>query len=250
MAGDFVIVQCATPRKPEILRIAQLLQIPRSQAFGLCIEAWMWFDEQTEDGHAIGVTSVTLDEIVCHAGFAQALIEVGWLHAREGALQLPNFNQHMGQSAKKRAKANERQQRHRRKTVTQTCDKNVTTEQNRTEQNNKEPPYPLGGFSLAFRMAWDSWPPRRRTKRETAQIEWQNAIARLGVRFDRDTSKADEWLLNRVRDYVKSPKAAGRFCGGMGTWLAGGCYDDPDEAWQESDSEKPAESQYQEIEPA
>lgn len=138
MAGDFVMVQFATPRKPEVLRIATILDVEPIHAFGLCIAAWMWFDEQTEDGRALGATVDMLDAVVCRAGFSNALRDVGWLEVRDGSLSIPNFDRLMGESAKKRAKNTVRQQRSRRNaTVTKTSrekrDKSATKEEKRRD---------------------------------------------------------------------------------------------------------------------
>jgi len=148
MAGDFVMVQCATPRKPEVLRIATDLNIDPAHAFGLCVIAWMWFDEQTEDGRAVGATDAMLDAVVCRAGFSDALRNVGWLHVRDGALVVPNFDRLMGESAKKRAKNTVRQQQHRRNAaVTKTSrnerDKSATKEEKRREEKSNKPPTPF-----------------------------------------------------------------------------------------------------------
>lgn len=115
---------------------------------------------------------------------------------------------------------------------------------------SKEPPYPLGGFSAAFQMAWDSWPPKRRVKKQTAQSAWTDAVSRLAFRFDGENRKAEDWLLERVRAYVRSPRANGRYCLGIANWLVDGNYDDPQEAWSDGGEEAPADSAYQEIQPA
>lgn len=116
MAGDFVMVQFATARKIEVHRIAAALGIPRAHAFGLCVEAWIWFDEQTEDGVAKGATPEMLDAIVGAPGFTQALSDVGWIRVRQGSLELPNFDRLMGKSAKKRVNDAIRQRKRRDET--------------------------------------------------------------------------------------------------------------------------------------
>jgi hypothetical protein len=140
------MVQHATPRKPEVLRIATILGIEPQHAFGLCVIAWMWFDEQTEDGRAIGATELMLDAVVCRAGFSDALRQVGWLQVRDGALQLPNFDRLMGESAKKRAKNSKRQANLRRASVTDLSrtkrDKSATKEEKRREEKNTPPSSP------------------------------------------------------------------------------------------------------------
>lgn len=143
MAGDFVMIQCATPRKPEVLRLADLLSVEPAHAFGLCVIAWMWFDEQTEDGRAFGATDTMLDAVVGRQGFTNALVDVGWLRVREGALEAPNFDRHMGDSAKKRAKNTRRQRKRRRAPVAPLShnqrDKSATKEEKRREEISNTP---------------------------------------------------------------------------------------------------------------
>lgn len=164
MAGDFIMVQFATPRKPEVLRLASLLRVAPQHAFGLCVIAWMWFDEQTEDGRAFvallsreesdeDALHVALDAIVGHSGFSSALTKVGWLTVENGALVIPNFDRTMGQSAKKRVKNTVRQQQVRQKqcraSVAQSSrtsrDKSATKEEKRREENTNTPLPPKGG---------------------------------------------------------------------------------------------------------
>jgi hypothetical protein len=109
MAGDYVMVEHATKGKPEVLHIATELNIHPCFAFGLCITAWMWFDEQTEDGRALRATEKMLDSVVAFDGFSHALRNAGWLQVRDGSLEIPNFDRLMGESAKKRAKNTRRQ---------------------------------------------------------------------------------------------------------------------------------------------
>lgn len=97
-------------------------------------------------------------------------------------------------------------------------------------------------------MAWDLWPPKRRTKRQTAQSAWQDAIARLAFRFEANHTKAEDWLLSRVKAYTDSPISDSKYCAGIANWLTAGNYDDPDEAWQRDDDES-APSMYPEIQP-
>ena len=61
MAGDWIKIEKATCAKPEVLRIAASLSIPVDQALGLCVRFWCWCDDQLMDGHAPGVTNVTLN---------------------------------------------------------------------------------------------------------------------------------------------------------------------------------------------
>ena len=135
MAGDWIKVEKATPGKPEVMAIADELGIHIDHAFGLCVRFWSWCDDQMTDGHARRVTNVTLDAYFGHAGFATALVKVGWLRVREGSLEVPNFDRHLSESAKNRALSGSRKQKQRSKDVTEMSrserDESVTREEKR-----------------------------------------------------------------------------------------------------------------------
>lgn len=67
---------------------------------------YKWMDNA--ECNARGVTKSAIDRITFMAGFADALIQVGWLVETNGVLSLPNFERHNGKSSKKRAVTNER----------------------------------------------------------------------------------------------------------------------------------------------
>lgn len=118
-----------------------------------------------------------------------------------------------------------------------------------TSPSTSNTPYPLSGFSQAFDMAWRIWPASRRTKRETSQSAWRDAVVRLAFRFDGDHRKAEDWIHQRVRAFCDSPKASGQFCPGIANWLIDGRYDDAPESWQESGEDTAPQSSYGEIAP-
>ena len=113
MAADWLKIEKTTPRKPEVLCIAQSLNIHPDQAFGICFRFWSWCDDNLETGNARGVTSVTLDALLNCDGFASALIEVSWLLVRNGSLEVPNYDRHLSENAKKRALSQERTKKSR-----------------------------------------------------------------------------------------------------------------------------------------
>ena len=104
---------------------------------------WSWFDSVSLDGHIKSVTPVFLDELVCHKGFSDALLKVGWLLVRNSSLELPNFDRHNGQTAKRRAENTDRKRDSRRKAPSQEpsdivsrkkCDRCKTREEKRREE--------------------------------------------------------------------------------------------------------------------
>lgn len=105
MGQDWIKVEKVTARKPEVLRIASSLNIHPDHAFGLCVRFWSWCDDQMSECHTKGVTCVTLDLVLGHTGFATELVRAGWLVETDDGIEIPNFDYHLSESAKTRAKA-------------------------------------------------------------------------------------------------------------------------------------------------
>ncbi len=106
MSTSWIKVEVTTNQKVEVLTIADLLDIDPHTAFGKLVVLWCWADINTIDGHANGVTKVTVDSVVGLKGFAEAMLDsrVGWLREEEdGSLFFSNFDRHNGKGAKKRS---------------------------------------------------------------------------------------------------------------------------------------------------
>jgi len=108
MAGDWIKMQKSLPRDPRVVRISSALKADRLRTVGGLLSAWCLFDEQTEDGKLEGYTPELMDEIVGFPGLAQAMESVGWLEIGDGFLVVPRFEEHNGQSAKRRAQDSDR----------------------------------------------------------------------------------------------------------------------------------------------
>ncbi|NMP26881.1 hypothetical protein GW590_08390 [Rahnella sp. SAP-1] len=112
MASSWIKIEVITPDKPEIFQLAEILNIDPDAVLGKMIRVWAWADQQTIDGNAkcnaAGVTKSVLDRVTCASGFANALIQVGWLAEEDGRLYFPNHQRHNGETSKKRALTNSR----------------------------------------------------------------------------------------------------------------------------------------------
>lgn len=147
MAGDWIKMEKITPDKPEVYAIANLLNIDPDAVFGKLFRVWSWFDDHSEIGNAPSVTKMLLDRITGVTGFADAMIDAGWMIEDDGQLLLPNFNRHNGQTAKNRALTAKRVSKTRNKsnadTVTGSNDDVTQTplpreEKRREEKSNKD----------------------------------------------------------------------------------------------------------------
>lgn len=107
-------MDCSTPDKPEVLAItARMGWDDPDMTVGKLFRVWRWFDQQTMDGNARGVTAALLDRIVGVTGFAAAMQAEGWLVVTDAGLELPNFEKHNGATAKARAQTAKRVANHR-----------------------------------------------------------------------------------------------------------------------------------------
>lgn len=100
------------PEKPEVLAIAGKTGLNRFDIVGRLFILWRWFDNNTVDGNARGVTSVTLEACLfgyhSDAGFVTAVVAVGWLTESEDGISVVKFDEHISESAKNRAQTAKR----------------------------------------------------------------------------------------------------------------------------------------------
>ena len=111
MAEHWIKIEKTTPDKPEIFEMADILDVDPDEILGKLIRVWGWMDSQFDEMSAScpeknGQMSAfrPLDRVAGIKGFADAMKKVGWLE--DG--RIPNFDRHLGESAKKRAKDAER----------------------------------------------------------------------------------------------------------------------------------------------
>ena len=110
---DWIKLEKNTPDKPEILEMAEFLEIDPDAVMGKMIRVWSWLDSNSENGHTSNVTSVLIRRITCHEKFPDAMIHVGWLVKEESGYTIPHYDRHLGKSSKKRALDAERQRKSR-----------------------------------------------------------------------------------------------------------------------------------------
>ncbi|AEC22307.1 hypothetical protein PT7_P071 (plasmid) [Pusillimonas sp. T7-7] len=104
MAGEWLKFDASTPDKPEVLAITVAMGWDDPDlTVGKLLRMWRWFDQQTIDGNAAGVTPSLLDRLLGVSGLCAAMESVGWLEVYDGGIILPNFDRHNGKTAKNRA---------------------------------------------------------------------------------------------------------------------------------------------------
>ena len=114
MAGEWIKFEASTPDKREVFAITTSLGWDDpDRTVGKLLKVWRWFDQQTIDGNAPGVTLALLDQIIGVTGFAQSMCEVGWFKVTDCGVMLPNFERHNGKTAKDRALTAKRVAKHK-----------------------------------------------------------------------------------------------------------------------------------------
>lgn len=140
MAGDWIKLETATIDKPEVIKLARLLGIPKTQAVGCLVVFWAWIDANSVDGGVDGVVDADVDALVDAPGFANALRSVGWLEIDNGCekIRAPHFERHNGKTAKNRALKTERQKNWRKKSVDGGASTLASTREEKRREDIKE----------------------------------------------------------------------------------------------------------------
>lgn len=109
MAGDWIKMRVDLMDDPSVVAIAVRLEMDEDHVVGKLHRLWSWADRHTIDGATSGVNDTWVDRFVAKKGFAAAMADVGWLVIGTDGIRFPGFEKHNGESAKKRADAQQRQ---------------------------------------------------------------------------------------------------------------------------------------------
>ena len=114
MAGDWIKMRADLQTHPKVVRILSATMSDKFRVLGGLHAVWSIFDVHSDDGMLNGYTPDVLDHVIGWQGFCQAMIDVNWM-AYDGlqTLTLPEFGEHNGQSAKRRAEDQKRKRNSR-----------------------------------------------------------------------------------------------------------------------------------------
>lgn len=151
MAGDWIKMGKDLLTHPKVVRMSSALRADRLRTVGGLFAVWCLFDTHSADGQLSGYTPEALDELVGFPGISSAMESVGWLSHDEEGVFLPRFEEHNGQSAKRRAQETDRK-REERKTSACDADKKRTREEKRREEK-KSPSLRSGDSAAALSVS-------------------------------------------------------------------------------------------------
>ena len=105
MAGDWIKIEHGLLGKPEVMLLADALDISHYEAVGHLVAFWQWVDlNMSPECPQVKGTKKGLDRVAGRDGFADALVSVGWLEVQDGVVCIPGYEVHLSKSAKERAK--------------------------------------------------------------------------------------------------------------------------------------------------
>lgn len=198
---NWIKIRTNLAQDTDVGRLSDILGTNDSTSVGLLVIFWSWVDGQTADGTGIATTSARIDRLVGHDGFAEGMRQIGWLSGRDGALCLPHFERHNGNSAKARA---------------------LEAEAKRLRRDGKSPPKMSDNMSdmCPTKSAQNVRPEKRREeKKEVSKLSSAHEIPSLdevkryakasplmiseqcAIRFH-DTQEGGGWLLNNGHPIV------------------------------------------------
>ena len=123
---------------PKIVRILSATQSDKFRVIGGLHAVWSVFDAHSENGLLKGYTPDLMDHIIGWAGFSRAMEAVGWL-VFDGleTLQMPEFIEHNGQSAKRRAEDQKRKRDDRKRPQIVRTDTGQNSDDVRTREEKR-----------------------------------------------------------------------------------------------------------------
>lgn len=88
---------------PKVKTMRRALKADRLKVIGGLWAVWCVFDEHSASGRLDGYTLDDMDEEIGWKGFSQAMADIGWLVADADGIEAPDYEEHNGPNAKRRA---------------------------------------------------------------------------------------------------------------------------------------------------
>lgn len=194
---------------PKVASMCEILKCVEALVIGALFRLWSLADTHSTDGR-LELSAFALNRKIGVDGFAEAVAAVGWLEIGDGFVAVVRFEEHNGQSSKRRAQDAVRAAKYRQSAqspacVTQPRDGSVTqskrkrknkSKNNEAESAGRSPP-PLADQSPPFDEIERHWNEsfgvshtltdsrrdklKTRWKDATFRTRWREAIDRMSV---------------------------------------------------------------------
>lgn len=142
MSENWIKMRNNLQSHPKVVRMSSALKADRLRIIGGLHAVWCLFDEHSTDGTLSGYDADSIDSLIGFEGFSRALSAVKWLEIHADFVALPEFDEHNGQSAKRRAMETKRKRAERLQDVRTVsashADKKRTREEEIREEKKEE----------------------------------------------------------------------------------------------------------------
>jgi hypothetical protein len=102
MAGDWIKMRGNLWDDPRVARLVDMTDSSEAAVVGGLYWLWATADQHTQDGLMPGLSLRQIDRKTGVQGLGKALCDIGWLSETEAGVRVENFEEHNGQSAKRR----------------------------------------------------------------------------------------------------------------------------------------------------
>ena len=232
---------------PKVVRMSSALKADRLRIVGGLWSVWSTFDTHSVDGKLVGYTFFAIDEDLGWPGFGEAMAAVNWLIEVENeGLEIPEFDEHNGASAKRRATDTKRKAEVRKddpeargswnesgqKSAVDADKKTPRVELDKRKRKKEIPPNPpVGGStigpSLGFAEFWDAWP---RSDRKGGKAECVKVWEDKGLEIEAPAIVAHVCAMAKTEGWTKQ---GGEFVPAPAVYLRG-------RRWDGADTPQPA----------
>lgn len=189
MAGEWIKMGVGLRTHPKVVRMATMLKADRLRIVGGLHAVWGLFDMHSVEGHLDGYTCEVMDADLGWKGFSAAMVAIGWLEETAEGLSAPDYEEHNGPVAKRRAMETSRKGRSRKASAEsphETDDEcghmsasHADSMRNREEKRREEetPIAPKGAVDPpGFAEFWGSWPSTpRKVDRKKCGEKWKRS---------------------------------------------------------------------------
>ena len=249
MAGDWIKMRHDLRDDPACLTMSDKTSDTLFGVVGRLHAFWSWADRHTSDGRIKNGSKQHVDALVDKQGFADAMVEVGWLVVDGNNLIVPQFARHNGNSSKARSLESEakRLRRSEQKPMSDNVRQNVRLEERREENTNKRSneraQTPKNQAKGKYTDAFEDWYrhfPRKKAKGSAAKA-FNRAVKRIEAQRNASTADARLWLNERTALFAKSVQGDDpQYIPYPASWLNADSFnDDVDHAEPEAPTRQP-----------
>lgn len=188
MAGEWIKMAVGLRTHPKVVRMATSLKADRLRVVGGLHAVWGLFDTHSVGGRLDGYTPEVMDSDLGWKGFTAAMVSIGWLVVTPDGLAAPDYEEHNGPVAKRRAMETSRKGRNRKASAecpheddgqcghVSACDADKVRNREEKRREEEEPPTPKGvqADPPGFADFWGVWPvSERKVARKQCAEKWR-----------------------------------------------------------------------------